>query len=118
MEGKGMDEETDSGAPLIALIVLFVGAAFITVGAVFLTYGLYVLIRTGAWPDYPVSKMLAEIGLPVPQAAWLDWLLASSACAVLLATGAAIAAFGAWLVARYNKRRRAAAAAATRVAAT
>ena len=46
-----MDDETETSAPLPALVVLFIGAAFITVGAVFLTYGLYVLIRTGTWPD-------------------------------------------------------------------
>lgn len=104
-----MDEETDSSAPLIALIILFIGAAFIIVGAVFLTYGLYVLIRTGTWPHYPLGKMMGEIGLPVPHVAWLDWLFAASACTVLLAIGAVIGALGVWLVARHNRRRVAAA---------
>jgi len=109
-----MDEETDSGAPLIALIVLFIGAAFITVGAVFLTYGLYVLIRTGTWPHYPLGKLVAEVGFPLPQSGQgpLAWILAQSACVVLLSIGALIAGGGAWLIARYHRRRRFAAAAA------
>lgn len=108
-----MDDETDSGAPLPALIVLFISAAFITVGAVFLTYGLYVLIRTGSWPHYPLGKMMGEIGIPTPRVAWLDWLFAASACTVLLAIGAVIGALGVWLVARHNRRRAAAAAEGT-----
>ena len=105
-----MDEETESSAPLIALIVLFIGAAFVTAGAVFLTYGLYVLIRTGTWRPYPLGRMLEEIGIPTPHIPGLDWLFASSACTVLLIAGASIAVFGVWLIARYNKRRAAAAA--------
>jgi hypothetical protein len=106
-----MDEESESGAPLIALIVLFIGAAFITVGAVFLTYGLYVLIRTGSWPHYPLGKLVAEVGIPLPQGGQehLAWLLAQSACVVLLAVGALISAGGAWLIARHHRRRAAAA---------
>jgi hypothetical protein len=109
-----MDEETDSGAPLIALVILFIGAAFITVGAVFLTYGLYVLIRTGTWPHYPLGKLVAEVGLPLPQGGEgpLAWILAQSACLVLLSIGAVIAVSGAWLIARYHRRRRVAAEAA------
>jgi hypothetical protein len=109
-----MDEETDSGAPLIALIILFIGAAFITVGAVFLTYGLYVLIRTGTWPHYPLGKLVVEIGFPLPQSGQgpLAWILAQSACLVLLSIGAVIAVSGAWLIARYHRRRRVAAEAA------
>ena len=81
-------EENESRPPLGGLIILFVGAAFITVGVVFLTYGLYSLVRSGTWPDYPFSKMMGEIGFPYPQLGWesgqraLDWLYASSACAV------------------------------------
>lgn len=105
-----MDEETDSSAPLLALIILFIGAASITVGAVFLTYGLYVLIRTGAWPHYSLGDMMGEIGIPNPHVAGLDWLFAASACTVLLAIGAVLGALGAWLVARHNRRRAAAAA--------
>ena len=111
-----MDEETESGAPLIALIILFIGAAFITVGAVFLTYGLYVLIRTGTWPDYPLGKMLGEIGIPTPHLSWqggqraLDWLFAASACTVLLTIGGVITLVGVSLVTRHNRRRAAAAA--------
>lgn len=102
-----MDEETESGAPLIALIILFVGAAFITVGAVFLTYGLYVLIRTGAWPHYPLGKLMTEIGLTLPRSGQgpLAWILAQSACAVLLSIGAVIAGGAVWLIARYHRRR-------------
>ena len=105
-----MDEETESGAPLIALIILFIGAAFITVGAVFLTYGLYVLIRTGSWPHYPLGTLLAEIGMPLPQSGQgpLAWILAQSACLVLLAVGTVVAGAAVWLIARYNRRRAAA----------
>ena len=115
-------EENESRPPLGGLIILFVGAAFITVGVVFLTYGLYSLVRSGTWPDYPFSKMMGEIGFPYPQLGWesgqraLDWLYASSACAVLLAIGAVIATLGAWLIARHNRRRRLAAEAAEAVA--
>ena len=110
-----MDEETESGAPLIALIaliVLFIGAAFITMGAVFLTYGLYALIRTGSWPHYPFGRMLAEIGITLPQSGQgpLSWVASQSACLVLLSIGAVIAGFGAWLIARHNRRLRLAAA--------
>jgi hypothetical protein len=109
-----MDEETDSGAPLIALIILFIGAVFITVGAVFLTYGLYVLIRTGSWPHYPLAKLVAEVGFPLPQSGEgpLAWILAQSACVVLLSIGAVITGGGAWLIARYHRHRRVTAAAA------
>jgi hypothetical protein len=105
-----MEEETESGAPLIALIILFIGAAFITVGAVFLTYGLYVLIRTGTWPHYPLGKLMAEIGVPLPQGGQgpLAWILAQSACVVLLSIGTVIAGGAVWLIARYHSRKRAA----------
>lgn len=99
-----MDEETESRAPLLALVVLFIGAAFVTMGVVFLTYGIYVLVRTGDWPDYPVSKMLDEIGIPTPHIAGLDWLFAASACTVLLAIGVLLAVPGVWLIARRNRR--------------
>jgi hypothetical protein len=107
-----MDEETESGAPLMALVVLFIGAAFITVGAVFLTYGLYVLIRTGGWPHYPLSKLVAEVGFPLPRSGEgpFAWILAQSACVVLLSIGAVVAGGGAWLIARHNRRLRLAAA--------
>jgi hypothetical protein len=111
-------EENDTRPPLFGLIVLFIGAAFITVGVVFLTYGLYHLIRNGIWPAYPFSKMLTEIGFPLPHLTWpsgqraIDWVLSSSACTVLLAIGAVISGTGAWLIARHNRRLRQAADAA------
>ena len=86
--------EEDAGKPpLLALIILFIGAAFITVGVCFLTYGLYSLVRTGLWPHYPFSTMLTEIGMPVPQDGQgpLGWLMAQSACVVLLTIGTLIA---------------------------
>jgi len=106
-----MDEDAGK-PPLLALVVLFIGAAFITVGVCFLTFGLYALVRTGLWPDYPFSKMLSEIGLPLPQGGEgpLAWLLAQSACVVLLSIGTVTAAIGAWLIARHNRRLRLAAA--------
>ena len=105
-------EENESRPPLFGLIVLFIGAAFITVGVVFLTYGLYSLMRNGTWPAYPFSKMLTEIGFPLPHLTWpsgqraIDWVLSSSACTVLLVIGAVIAGLGAWLIARHNRRLR------------
>lgn len=116
-------EENEARPPLGGLIILFVGAAFITVGVVFLTYGLYSLMRSGIWPDYPFSKMMSEIGFPYPRLAWdggqraIDWVYASSACTVLLAIGAVIATLGAWRIARHNRRRRIAAEAAEAAAA-
>ena len=116
-------EEDESRPPLLGLIVLFVGAAFITVGVGFLSFGLYSLMRTGAWPHYPASQMIAEIGLPYPRLSWesgqraIDWVLSASACVVLLAIGAVIAAVGAWLIARFNRRLRLAAEAAEAAAA-
>src|SRR5690242_4673873 len=104
-----MDEETEAGPPLPGLIVLFVGAAFVTMGVVFLTYGLYALIRTGGWPHYPFGRMLGEIGIQAPQAGPLGWLGAQSACLVLLAIGTLVASTGAWLIARHNRRLRLAA---------
>lgn len=109
-------EETEPRPPLGGLIILFIGAGLIVVGVAFLTYGLYALVRTGLWPDYPFSKMLSEIGIPPPQLSWesgqraLDWLWAQSACTVLLAAGAVFAGFGAWRIARHNRRHRLAAA--------
>ncbi len=116
-------EEDETRPPLFGLIVLFIGAAFITVGVAFLTYGLYALVRTGVWPDYPVSKMLSEIGIPYPHLSWpsgqqaMDWLLASSACVVLLIIGAAITGLGVWRIARHNRRVRLATAQAEAAAA-
>lgn len=115
-------EENDARPPLFGLVVLFVGAAFITVGVVFLTYGLYSLMRSGIWPDYPFSKMLSEIGMPVsplPEEAGghpaIAWVLARSACVVLLTIGTLVSSLGAWLIARFNRRRRLAAAEAETV---
>ena len=111
-------EENESRPPLFGLIVLFIGAAFITVGVVFLTYGLYSLMRNGTWPANPISKILTEIGFPLPHLTWqsgqraIDWVLSSSACTVLLVIGAVIAGTGAWLIARHNRRLRVAAEAA------
>ena len=105
-------EEHEARPPLAGLITVFIGAAFITVGVCFLTYGLYQLIRTGIWPDYPFSKMLSEIGMPLPQGGSgpIAWVASQSACVVLLSIGTLIASLGAWLIARFNKRRRLAAA--------
>ena len=50
-------EENESRPPLGGLIILFVGAAFITVGVVFLTYGLYSLVRSGTWPEPKLSTI-------------------------------------------------------------
>ena len=107
-------EETETRPPLAGLIVLFIGAAFITVGACFLTFGLYSLVRTGVWPHYPFSKMLAEIGIPVQATGdgVLAWLLSRSACIVLLSIGAVITALGAWLISRFNRKQKLAAEAA------
>ena len=104
-------EEEEARPPLAGLIVLFIGAAFITVGVCFLTYGLYQLMRTGIWPHYPFSKMLAEIGMPLGQGGEgpVAWIGAQSACVVLLSLGAVIAAPGVWLIARFNRKRRLAA---------
>jgi hypothetical protein len=102
-------EEDEGKPPLAGLIVLFIGAALVTVGVCFLTYGLYSLMRTGVWPHYPFSKMLSEIGIPLPQLSGdgvVAWLLSRSACVVLLAIGAVVAGLGAWLIARFNRRRR------------
>lgn len=101
-------EENEARPPLAGLITLFIGAAFITVGVCFLTFGLYQLIRTGTWPYYPFSKMLSEIGMPLPQGGEgpLAWVGSQSACVVLLSIGTLIAAPGAWLIARFNRRRR------------
>ena len=105
-------EEHEARPPLAALITLFIGAAFITVGVCFLTYGLYQLIRTGVWPHYPFSKMLSEIGMPVPQGGQgaIAWIISQSACVVLLSIGTVIGGVGAWAIARFYKRRRLAAA--------
>ena len=109
-------EEVESNPPLAGLVILFVGAAFITVGVGFLSFGLFALMRTGVWPHYPASQMISEIGLPYPRLGWdggqkaIDWVLSSSACVVLLAIGAVIAGVGAWLIARHNRRQRLAAA--------
>ncbi len=101
-------EDHEARPPLAGLITLFIGAAFITVGVCFLTYGLYQLIRSGVWPHYPFSKMLSEIGISLPQGGQgpLAWVTSQSACVVLLSIGAVIAGFGAWLIARFNRRRR------------
>jgi hypothetical protein len=115
-------EEEESKPPLAGLIILFVGAAFITVGVGFLSFGLYTLMRTGVWPHYPASQMISEIGIPYPRLSWeggqkaIDWVLGSSACIVLLAIGAVIAGVGAWLIARHHKRLRVAAEAAEEAA--
>jgi len=114
-----MDED-ESRPPLVGLIVLFIGAAFIVVGACFLTFGLYSLLRTGAWPHYPFSKMLTEIGIPaaqLPAEGGIAWIFAQSACVVLLSIGTVWASLGAWLIARHNKRLRLAAAEAEAAAA-
>lgn len=108
-------EEDESKPPLGGLIILFFGAAFIVVGVAFLTYGLYALIRTGTWPHYPFSKMLTEIGVPaaqLPADGAVGWLIAQSACVVLLSIGAVVSGLGAWLIVRFNRRRRLEAAAA------
>ena len=111
-------EEEETKPPLLGLVVLFVGAAFITVGVAFLTFGLYSLMRSGVWPHYPASKMMSEIGLPYPRIGWegaqraIDWMLSSSACVVLLIIGGVIAGLGAWRIARHNRRQRLAAEAA------
>ena len=107
-------EEEESRPPLFGLVVLFIGAAFITVGVAFLTFGLYSLVRTGTWPHYPFSKMLAEVGLPVAQGGQgpIAWIISQSACVVLLIIGATITSLGAWRIARHNRRQRLAAEAA------
>jgi hypothetical protein len=107
-------EEEETKPPLLGLIVLFVGAAFITVGVAFLTFGLYSLVRTGAWPHYPFSQMLSEIGVPVAQGGQgpIAWIISQSACVVLLIIGAIITSLGAWRIARHNRRQRLAAEAA------
>ena len=101
-------EDRETRPPLAGLIVLFIGAAFITVGVCFLTYGLYQLMRTGIWPHYPFGQMLSEIGILLPQSGQgpIAWILSQSACVVLLSIGALIAAPGAWLIARFNRRER------------
>ena len=101
-------EEHEPRPPLAGLITLFIGAAFITIGVCFLTYGLYQLMRTGVWPHYPFSKMLSELGIAPSQGGQgpIAWIVSQSACVVLLSIGAVIAAFGAWLIARFYRRRR------------
>ncbi|HYI47022.1 MAG TPA: hypothetical protein VEX35_01020 [Allosphingosinicella sp.] len=105
-------EETEAGPSIVGAMVLLVGAVLIVVAVGFLTYGIYAWINLGAWPDYPASKMLAEIGIPPPRLSWeaghraLAWLLSLSACIFLFAIGGAAAALGAWIMARHDRRRK------------
>jgi hypothetical protein len=105
-------EETEARPSIVGAAVLLLGAVLIVVAAGFLTHGIYSWIRSGAWPDYPASKMLSEIGIGRPSLAWesgrraLDWLLSLSACIFLFAIGGAIAALGAWITARHDRRQK------------
>jgi len=105
-------EESETRPSIPGAALLLVGAVMIVVAVGFLTYGIYALISLGAWPHYPASKMLAEIGVPPPSLSWeagqraLAWLLSLSACIFLFAIGGAIAALGAWIMARHDRRQK------------
>ena len=111
-------EESEARPSILGAAVLLVGAVMIVVAVGFLTYGIYALISLGAWPDYPASKMLAEIGIQPPSLAWeagqraLAWLLSLSACIFLFAIGGTVAALGAWIMARHDRRQKLAQASA------
>ncbi|HVQ07837.1 MAG TPA: hypothetical protein VMS43_05335 [Allosphingosinicella sp.] len=111
-------EETEARPSITGGIVLLVGAVLIVVAVGFLTFGLYSLIRFGIWPHYPASKMLSEIGIGPPRLSWeagqraLEWLLSLSACIFLFAIGGAVAALGAWMMARHDRRQKLAQASA------
>jgi hypothetical protein len=105
-------EESEPRPSIPGAIVLLVGAVLIVVAVGFLTFGLYSLIRLGIWPHYPASKMLSEIGIGPPRLSWeagqraLEWLLSCSACIFLFAIGGTIAALGAWIMARHDRRQK------------
>jgi hypothetical protein len=105
-------EESEARPSILGAMVLLVGAVLIVVAVGFLTFGLYAWIRFGAWPDYPASKMLSEIGIAHPRLSWeagqraLAWLLAQSACIFLFAFGGVITALGAWIMARHDRRQK------------
>jgi uncharacterized membrane protein YphA (DoxX/SURF4 family) len=111
-------EETEARPSIVGAMVLLVGAVLIVVAVGFLTFGIHAWINLGAWPDYPASKLLAEIGIPHPRLSWeagqraLAWLLSHSACIFLFAIGGAVAALGAWIMARHDRRRKPAEASA------
>ena len=105
-------EETEPRQSIVGGMILLVGAVLIVVAVGFLTFGLYSLIRFGLWPHYPASKMLSEIGIGHPSLSWeagqraLAWLLSLSACIFLFAIGGAVAALGAWIMARHDRRQK------------
>jgi hypothetical protein len=111
-------EETEARPSIVGAIVLLVGAVLIVIAVGFLTFGIYAWINLGAWPDYPASKMLAEIGISHPHLSWeagqrgLAWLLSQSACIFLFAIGIPLALLGAWTMARHDRRQRPAGASA------
>ncbi len=105
-------EQTEARPSIVGGIVLLVGAVLIVIAVGFLTFGIYSWAHLGAWPDYPASKMLAEIGISHPRLSWeagqraLAWLLSLSACIFLFAIGGPVTALGAWIMARHDRRQK------------
>ena len=104
--------EGDEPRPAIAgAILLCFGGALIVIAAGFLTFAFNEWLRVGAWPPYPLSRMLAEMHIPYPQIGWaagqsaLDWLLSVGACTILFWTGALVASLGGLMVMKHDKRR-------------
>lgn len=106
MEGKA------TRSAIIGVILLCFGGALIVVSVGFLTFALNTWLRVGDWPDYPLSQLLAELGIAYPRLSWgpgqglIDWLLSLGACTTFFWTGVLLAAIGGLAVVREDRRQR------------
>jgi len=103
-------DRSDSKPAIGGMILLCIGCALLAVSAGFLTFAFNEWLRLGAWPDYPLSRLLAELAVQPPRLgrgqAAVDWLLSLGVCTFFLWTGGAFALLGGWRMLAHDKRQR------------
>lgn len=105
-------DEREATLSIAGAVVLCVGCALLAISVGFLTFALTEWMRVGAWPDYPVSRLLAELAIPYPRVAWaggqgaIDWLLSLGVCTVFFWGGVIVAALGGWMMVAHDKRQK------------
>ena len=97
-------------------VLLCFGGALIVVAVCFWTFAFNQWMRNDAWPDYPLSRMLEELGAGQPRVPFgqgaLDWLLSLGACTAFFSAGAIVAALGGAIMLAYDRREKLRAASA------
>lgn len=101
-------EETGPRPAVAGAVMLCIGGALLVVAIGFLSFAFTEYLRVDAWPDYPLSRLFAELGAPYPRLGFgqgaVDWLLSLGVCTAFFSAGALVTLLGGMMLLRHHRR--------------